>query len=131
MAQKVARPYTALDQLRHVYLEDSYVLGISESEANVDFLLDLVLTEDHPAYAAPRDDEQYCYRRALLRFPNVTRAAWDTRVVVPARDATGSVDYGSIDTFVVDRRSYRLTGDWGSVTVESDPPVLRMLEPDA
>ena len=43
-------PLNELSGLADVYLEDSYVLGITESSEKVVFHLDAVLTPDHPAY---------------------------------------------------------------------------------
>ena len=34
----------------------------------------------------------------------------------------GRRDWGNIDTFAADADTYELTGDWGHVRVESDPP---------
>ncbi len=126
MAQKIEHGYQTLAQLSDVYLEDSFVLAISEQDANIDFVLEVALKEQHPMPAAPAANEQHCYRRGLLRFPNVHRAHWSARTVVPARDANGEVDYGNIDAFVQEDRSYRLSGDWGAVDIRSDPPELTL-----
>ena len=67
--------------------------------------------------------EQYSYRR--LTFPNVRRFEWLDRGGPAAVDATGERDWGNIDTFAADADTYELTGDWGHVRVESDPPQVQ------
>jgi hypothetical protein len=48
--------YAEFPELAHVYLEDSYVLEIRETEASVTFVLDAVLTPGHPGWAEPGPD---------------------------------------------------------------------------
>jgi hypothetical protein len=120
--------YRELVHLQAVYFEDSYVLGIREWNGVIDFLLDLVLTPQHPLYAPPAPGQQHCYRPARLRFPHVTRAEWAQRVIVPARDANGDVDYGNIDKLERRERGYDVAGDWGSVRIESASPELLLLD---
>ena len=45
--------YTSFPGLAGVYLEDSYVLDISEAAGQVVFRLDAVLTPEHQAYRSP------------------------------------------------------------------------------
>lgn len=123
--------YCELAGFQHVYLEDSYVLGIVETAGGLQFMLDLVLLDNHPRYRAPRSGERYCYQRAVLRFPDVDRSEWAARTVVPARDQSCEVDYGNIDRMTYDGARYQVTGDWGSVQLRSAQPLLELLdEPD-
>jgi hypothetical protein len=121
-------PYHQLPGLQSVYLEDSYVTEIVETPDRLAFDLDAVLTEDHPLYQAPAPGEQYCYRPAQLIFPNVRRVSWLEHHLRPSTDAAGEVDYGNIDVFYKDDDTYHLEGDWGTVEVVSDPPVLVVRE---
>jgi hypothetical protein len=119
-------PYYQLEGLEHVYLEDSYVLDIKTDPASVEFLLCVVLTEHHPLYRFPSPAEQYCYRRGLLRFPNVERVEWLEKSMMPSTDATGAVDYGNIDEFYLADGDYYLSGDWGRLEIKSSPPSLEV-----
>jgi hypothetical protein len=58
--------YKSFPGLAGVFLEDSYVLGISESSEQLVFHLDAVLTPEHPAYQPPRPGEHYCYANGSL-----------------------------------------------------------------
>src|SRR5882672_6810127 len=115
-------PYYQLRGLEHVYLEDSYVLDIQISPSCIEFSLLLVLTEQHPLYSPPPPDEQYCYRKAVLRFPNVERVEWLEKSLRPYTDATGTVDYGNIDEFLMEGEHYYISGDWGKLKIKSSPP---------
>ena len=71
--------YVQFPGLAGVYLEDSYVLSVSEAAGQLTFELDAVLTPESPAYQAPRPGKQYCYANGKLIFPNVVSIEWVTR----------------------------------------------------
>jgi hypothetical protein len=119
-----SQPYTELLGFENLYLEDSYVIAILQEATELRFLLDVVLLEGHPLYQQPRPEEQYCYRRARLVFPNVRDVIWHRQELRGYTDATGTVDYGNIDSFRWWGGEYHLEGDWGSLTVRSDPPYV-------
>lgn len=111
------RPYTDISALRHIYLEDSWVLGIDATPGRLSFRMDLVLTPEHPEYRGAAPGEQHCYRRGELSFTGVSRLQWSAADVRPAVDASGEQDYGNIDIFEWDERAARLEGDWGQIEV--------------
>ena len=94
--------YAQIAGLENVYLEDSWVLGVHESDGGLSFDLEAVLTEGHPQWNQPKPGEVYCYRRLALIFPSVRGVEWIERGTRPATDATGEQDWGHIDTFVGD-----------------------------
>ena len=106
------RPYTAIDVLQHVYLEDSYVLDVVARPGLVTFSLDVALTPEHELYEKP-STEQHSYRRAKMIFDGVRELVWNYDGYRPARDATGEIDWGNIDSFLVQDGRYSLEGDWG------------------
>ena len=118
--------YWDLDELRDVYLEDSWVLSIVVDPIQVRLDLDLVLRESHRLYQEPAPDEQYCYKRASLVFVDVGSVVWGDRGAPHAEDATGTSDYGNIDLLERDDGVYRLQGEWGSMalTTLSPPRVI-------
>jgi hypothetical protein len=117
--------YEEIAGLDNVYLEESWVLGVYESDDDLTFDLEVVLTDGHPQWEPPKPGEMYCYRRTALTFSNVRGIEWLERGTRPATDATGSEDWGHIDTFVADGGRYELTGDWGRVRFSSERPQLR------
>lgn len=105
--------YWQFPGFENIYLEDSYVLSIN-AKTSIQILLEAVLTENHSLYTQPLPGEQYCYRRMIVNFPHPQTIA----------DPDGSVDYGNIDEFFRADGKYYLRGEWGELTIVSDPPLL-------
>lgn len=120
------RPYTDIKGFGHVYLEDSWVLGITARPGQFELRLELVLTESHPAYAPPLPGEQYCYRRGRLQFLGVKQLTWEDQGAPAARDASEEPDYGNIDTFAWDDQTFHLEGSWGRACVHADRAVIEL-----
>jgi hypothetical protein len=114
--------YNMFPGLVGVFLEDSYVLGISETSDQLVFRLDAVLTPDHPAYQPPRPGEQYCYAEGSLVFPDVTRVVWFKRGSSHYTDASGEEDLGNIDILTEDGNGFVAEGDWGAVRISGAQP---------
>lgn len=115
--------YWQLTGLENIYLEDSYVLGI-KTDTSIEFFLEAVLTENHPLYTSPLPGEQYCYRRITLKFPHPQTYNLTLNKMLPIVDPDGTWDYGNIDEFFMENETYHLIGEWGELTVVSDPPVI-------
>jgi len=113
------KPYTEMLGLSDLVLEESFVLGITASPAQVVLDVEFVLTTSHPAYAPPPPDENESYRRGQIRFIAVRRLIWDLQGATPAADATGEIDYGHIDDFRWDGETFELEGDWGQLRIEA------------
>ncbi|MEN3156870.1 hypothetical protein ABC502_00640 [Alkalimonas sp. NCh-2] len=107
---------------KNIYLEDSFVLRIDESEEEISFTVDAVLTEKHPKHAPPSQYEQYCYKKARIVFKGLKSVRWLEKNSMLFTDADGSEDYGNIDSFELSSEGYRLLGDWGEAIICSDPP---------
>jgi len=120
--------YNNFPGLAGVYLEDSYVLGISEVPEQVVFRLDAVLTPENPAYHSPRPGEQYCYEIGNLVFPDVTRVEWLRRNDRHYTDASGEEDLGNIDILEVDGDAFVAEGDWGAVRISGAQPRFELTE---
>ena len=118
------RPYSELQSLEHVYLEDTYVLRIRWADDALIFWLEAILTEQHPDYFPPKPGEQYCYRRCLLAFRHPREVQWQELDTLASADAAGETDLGNIDTFVDLGGRYHLRGGWGEVIITGPPPVL-------
>lgn len=109
--------YYEILPLSNFYLEDSYVLSIDEVAGSLIFELEAVLTQGHPQYEKPKNGEQYCYRKVLLRFSSVDSIEWLDRRLTGFEDSTGEIDYGNIDSFFRGEDLYVLSGDWGRVII--------------
>ena len=114
--------YKSFPGLTGVFIEDSYVRGISEWSEQVVFHLDAVLTPEHPAYHSPRPGEQYCYANGSLVFPDVTRVEWLKQSKNHYSDASSEEDLGNIDILRVDGEVFVAEGDWGAVRIAGGHP---------
>jgi hypothetical protein len=125
------RYFEVFGALVGVYLEDSWVLDVQEVQDSVTFRLDAVLTPEHELYGPPASGEQYCYRRGRMTVRSSQPMSLLRSDLPPAVDASGTVDYGNIDSFVpVDwegKDAWELTGDWGQL-LAVNPSVLVQFE---
>lgn len=106
--------------LQNIYLEDSFVLAINESSEEIIFLMEFVLTKEHPEYSIPSEGEQYCYRKGKLSFKCCKKIKWSEKSLNQFFDKNKEVDLGNIDSFSVDEDVNFLEGDWGEVEIISD-----------
>jgi hypothetical protein len=116
--------YWQLPGFENIYLEDSYVLSINANTISIKILLEAVLTENHPLYTPALSGEQYCYRQMTVYFPHPQTYDLVLNNISAIADPDGSVDYGNIDVFFMADDKYYLRGEWGEVTIVSDPPRL-------
>ncbi|WP_245663197.1 hypothetical protein [Nocardia inohanensis] len=115
----MTRNYTDYPSLAGIYLEDSYVMDIVEEPGEFKFVLEAVLTPDHPHYHDPAIGEQYCYADGALVFSEVTAVDWVDRSYQKYKDATGTEDLGNIDSLTGTDGVYSVQGDWGKVLISS------------
>ena len=111
--------YTQFSNLSGVYLEDSYVLAISELPRQLLFRMEAVLTPENPRYQPPRPGEQYCYAVGDLVFDEVTQIEWIRESPNRYVDAAGEEDLGNIDSLTKEDGKYQVEGDWGEVCIYS------------
>lgn len=119
--------YSSIPGLENLYLEDSWVLGITARPGVLELDVDLVLREPHPWYEPPKAGEQYCHRRGVVRFDGVSSLRWEGQGSVPAVDLTGEQDYGSVDSLWTTDGSYVVEGDFGRIAVASAPPSVEFV----
>ena len=119
--------YWLIPGFEDLYLEDSWVLSIEAGPSSLSLLMDLVLRESHPDYRTPSRDERYCYRKGLIRFDGVSELTWKSKSMRPAIDASGEEDFGSIDQFEEIGDRYLVSGDFGTIEVTSEAPVVELL----
>jgi hypothetical protein len=111
----------------NVYLEDSYLLNVQINNSSIEFLVETVLTENHPLYTHPLPNEQYCYKKYKIKFPYVRDYQWINKKMTPIHNPDGSVDYGNIDEFYLKNKKYHILGEWGELEIVSEPPILESL----
>jgi len=121
--------YETIPGLEDLYLEDSFILEVEERAGVLRLHMEFVLTPNHAEYEPPKPGEHHCYRRGVLAFRDVEQASWTGPGLKPSRDANGEIDFGNIDSLVVDGNTYRIEGDFGRVTVLASALDLTLGEP--
>jgi len=113
-----------------MFISKTAVLACTETESEIVFSLDLVLTPGHERYSPAKPDEQHCYCFGKLIFGNPATVRWLRKDFGhPSVDASGQIDFGAIDSMVLEKGVYRLAGAWGEVTIKSDPPTILLSSP--
>jgi hypothetical protein len=118
------REYFELSGFQDIYLEDSYVLDITEFDHGIEFTVEVVLTEQHEMYRKPNKGIQYCYCEGIMRFPRARSIHWIEKTMRKIIDISGEIDYGNIHVFYEEEGRYFLAGEWGVIWIGSDPPTL-------
>lgn len=111
--------YFELDGFQNLYLEDSFVIGIQQTETDIIFNCDFVILENHKLYSTPKTGEQYCYLKGCIRFSHITQVDWIKRDETVFSNNCYDNDYGNIDIFYVDDEKYYMQGDWGEVIIHT------------
>lgn len=113
-------------EFKDIYLEDSFVVDIVESDDQIIFCLEVILSEKHKHYHIPKQGEKYCYRRGLLKFQQLECVKWRSKKLGSKANNRNSGDIGNIDVFKREGDFYQLSGDWGEVYINSVKPVLEL-----
>ncbi|HEY8395303.1 MAG TPA: hypothetical protein VIK96_00840 [Bacilli bacterium] len=109
--------YYRIPSLENVYLEDSFLLDVEETNRNIIMRVEIVLTENHALYEKPLPDEAYCYRNAKLTFSDFEKSVCLEKKFVPFTDASGEVDYGNIDFLHLSNGVFEIGGDCGHLRI--------------
>jgi hypothetical protein len=120
---KEFREFTAVD------LEQSFVVAWRAEGESLLIDLDLLLSPEHAFYEKPRPAEGACFRQAVIEFPSCTQ------IIEPGKDSGGkladaieSLDAGRVAGL---RRAgdgyYEITGEFGTVGIHAERPLLRLI----
>lgn len=118
-----------IDDIEHVYLEDSWVLSVETTASWISFVLEAALLESHPRfYTPPNLGERHAY--AKLRWSLQGEVQWTDgpHLDHPATDASGTKDFGHIDSWHRSGDLDRLEGDWGAVAIRNASHLVEYYE---
>lgn len=116
-----------LREFADVDLTKSYVLSWRvESEVLV-VDVDLFLEPAHPFYEPPRPAEKVCIRPAIIEFPCCSGLACDRLPVGEVIELSGKIGHGVIlDLSVVGDGRYEIRGEFGTVSINAERPILKL-----
>jgi hypothetical protein len=119
-----------LREFAGVDLAKSFILSWHVEADTLVIDIDLFLEPDHPFYEVPRPAEKVCIRPACIEFPYCDMLQRDGGEAGKPVDIVGDLEHGAIaDLAVVDEGRYALRGDFGTVSVIAERPVLKLTGP--
>jgi hypothetical protein len=126
-------PRVSWRQLREfadVDLSRSFVLSWQVQGDTLTIDVDLYLEPGHPFYERPRPAEQVCIRPACIDFPYCDELSLADSAPGEMTDVIGDMGSGAIaDLSVVADGRYELSGEFGTVIIAAERPILRLQGP--
>ena len=124
---------TSWRQLREfvdVDLTKSFVLSWHTEGETLVIDIDLYLEAEHPFYEKPRPAEKICIRPASIEFPYCEKLQADVVDGDEVLEIAGKLGHGAIDDLnVLDDGRYAINGEFGTVSVIAERPILRLKGP--
>ena len=120
-----------LREFADVDLEKSFVLSWQYEVGTLMVDVDLFLMPSHPFYEKPRPKEKVCIRPAIIEFPYCESLTLNdgSDAQIPA-DVAGRLGQGAITQLrVLADGRYEIVGDFGSVHIEAERPILKLRSP--
>ena len=124
---------TGWQQLREfadVDLTKSYVLSWQSERDTLLIDVDLYLEEGHPFFETPRPAEKVCIRPALIEFPHVDECRQGEAEPRQLSEIVADIGIGAIEDLSVSGDGcYEIRGEFGTVFVNAERPILRLKGP--
>jgi len=119
-----------LREFADVDLTKSFVLSWHPEGETLVVDIDLYLEAEHPFYEKPRPAEKFCIRPASIEFPTCEELRADVVDSEDIVEITGKLAHGAIsDLYVLDDGRYAISGEFGTVSIVAERPILRLKGP--
>lgn len=119
-----------LREFADVDLAQSFVLSWHVEGETLVIDIDLFLEPEHPFYEKPRPAEKVCIRPAYIEFPYCDELQSSEVEGREVAEITGQLGHGSIsDLVVLDDGRYAISGEFGTVSLVAERPILRLKGP--
>jgi hypothetical protein len=116
-----------LREFADVDLAKSFVLSWHSEGETLVLDIDVYLEADHPFYEKPRPAEKICIRPAVIEFPYCEALQADAEDGSEVIDIAEKLKHGAIsDLYVLDDGRYAISGEFGTVLVTAERPILRL-----
>jgi hypothetical protein len=121
--------WTELREFAAVDLEQSFVVAWQTEGESLLIDVDLFLLPEHAFYEEPRPAEGACFRQAVIEF------RYCAQVTEPGKDSSGKVAE-AIESLKAGRIAglrrtgdgyYEITGEFGTVGINAERPLLRLI----
>jgi len=122
--------WTKLREFRAIGLTQSFVLSWQMKNDTLQLDLDLLLLPEHAFYEKPRPAEGACFRPAMLEFPSCTLLSSDADENGTLSDVASGLSLGRIsDLRLITDGQYVIKGNFGTVNIHAERPILRLKIP--
>jgi len=119
-----------LREFADVDLTKSFVLSWNAEGETLVIDVDLYLEAEHPFYEKPRPAEKICIRPARIEFPYCEELRADAVDGDEVIEITRKLAHGAItDLYVPEDGRYAISGEFGTVSVIAERPILRLKGP--
>ena len=119
-----------LSEFAGVDLNQSFILSWHLQGDALRIDVDLCLETEHPFYEAPLPAESVCIRPAEIEFPYCNRVGLNGAARRKPAEIIGEIGLGAIaDLRVQADGCYELRGEFGTVLITAEPPILRLKSP--
>ncbi len=119
-----------LREFADVDLTKSFILSWHTEGETLVIDIDLYLEAEHPFYEEPRPAEKFCIRPACIEFPYCEELRSDAVEGKEVTEITEKLSHGEIsDLSVLDDGRYAINGEFGTVSVVADRPILKFIGP--
>jgi hypothetical protein len=119
-----------LREFADVDLTKSFILSWHTEGETLVIDIDLYLEAEHPFYEKPRPAEKFCIRPACIEFPYCEELRSDAVEGKEVTEITKELSHGAISNLsVLDDGQYAISGEFGTVAVVAERPILRLKGP--
>ena len=119
-----------LREFADVDLTKSFILSWHTEGETLVIDIDLYLEAEHPFYEKPRPAEKFCIRPAYIEFPHCEELRSDAVESKEVTEITEKLSHGAIsDLSVLDDGRYAINGEFGTVSVVAERPILKLKGP--
>ena len=116
-----------LREFADVDLARSFVLSWHVEAEMLVIDVDLYLEPGHPLYETPRPAERHCIRPAFIEFPYCDELSTTAGASGEVTEIAAKLGLGAIsDLMVLGDSRYAISGEFGTVWVVAERPILRL-----
>lgn len=127
---KTTVSWRRLREFADVDLTQSFVLSWHMDGEMLVVDIDLFLEPGHPFYEKPRPAEKVCIRPASIEFPYCDELQSTQSGSGEVAEISGKLGLGAIsDLVVTEDGRYAISGEFGTVSVVAERPILRLKGP--
>lgn len=125
-----ATDWRKLREFAAVDLTKSFILSWHTEPETLLIDIDVFLNAEHPFYEKPRPREKVCIRPAIIEFPLCERLRYEGCAEGTIHEVVESIGHGAVTGLqLLSDGKYEISGDFGTVFIDAERPLLRLSGP--